>query len=47
MFKHEGKNICIECLNALKFPRNFEEMRKEVMDYFDELRIKNNKYNFV
>ncbi|ABO35219.1 putative ATP binding related protein [Methanococcus maripaludis C5] len=47
MYKHEGKNICIECLNALKFPRNFEEMKNEVMEYLDELRIRNNKYNCI
>ena len=35
---YEGKPICVDCLTMLKYPIDFERMRKEVEDILHNLK---------
>ncbi|MCS3900461.1 tRNA(Ile)-lysidine synthase TilS/MesJ [Methanococcus voltae] len=47
MYEYNGKKLCIECINSLRFPRNFEKMSKELFDHLKAQKQKNNKYDCI
>jgi len=40
---YNGKKLCTECINSLKFPRDFEKMKKEVKEILKSSSQKSNK----
>ncbi|MBP2172074.1 tRNA(Ile)-lysidine synthase TilS/MesJ [Methanococcus voltae PS] len=47
MYEYNGKKFCIECINALRFPRNFEKMSEELFNHLRVQKQKNNKYDCI
>ena len=44
---YEGKPICVDCLAMLKYPIDFERMRKEVEDILHNLKKDGGKYHCI
>jgi tRNA(Ile)-lysidine synthase TilS/MesJ len=47
IINYEGKPICVDCLTMLKYPPNFEKMKKEVEEILYNLKKEGGKYNCI
>ena len=43
IIKYNNKNLCIECFNSLKYPRNFEKLKEEIINFLKDSNNYTNK----